>query len=93
MVGVSDTRLIGTLVDGLIYVVSLNVAQRPTINRAIDVISSMQTPVLGLAVNRVDNKHSGYNRYYDYYHSKFNNLPEESTAIQTLDRQHQEIEL
>jgi polysaccharide biosynthesis transport protein len=93
VVGVSDTRLIGTLVDGLIYVVSLNVAQRPTINRAIDIISSMQTPVLGLAVNRVENKYSGYSKYYDYYYSKFNNLPEKSTAIKTLDRQHQEIEL
>ena len=93
VVGVSDTRLIGTLVDGLIYVVSLNVAQRPTINRAIDIISSMQTPVLGLAVNRVDNKYSGYSKYYDYYYSKFGNLPEKSTSIQTLDRRQQEIEL
>jgi polysaccharide biosynthesis transport protein len=93
IVGVSDTRLIGTMVDGLIYVVSLNVAQRPTINRAIDIISSMQTPVLGLAVNRVENKYSGYSKYYDYYNSKFDNLPEKSTAVKTLDRQHQEIEL
>jgi polysaccharide biosynthesis transport protein len=93
IVGVSDTRLIGTLVDGLVYVVSLNVAQRETINRAVDIIASMQTPVLGLAVNRVDNKYSGYSKYSDYYHSKFNNLPEQSTATKTLNGQHQEIEL
>jgi capsular exopolysaccharide synthesis family protein len=88
VMGVSDTRLIGTLVDGLIYVVSLNVAQRPIVNRAIDIISSIQTPVLGLAVNRVENKYSGYNKYYDYYHSKFNNSSEKSTAIKMLDRHH-----
>jgi polysaccharide biosynthesis transport protein len=93
IVGVSDTRLIGTLIDGLIYVVSLNVAQRQTINRATEIISLMQTPVLGLAVNRVENKYSGYSKYHDYYNSKFNNLPEQSTATKTLEGQHQEIEL
>jgi polysaccharide biosynthesis transport protein len=93
IVGVSDTRLIGTLVDGLIYVVSLNVAQVQTINRAVDIISSMQTPVLGLAVNRVENKYSGYSKYYEYYHSKFDNLPEQSTASKILEGQQQEIEL
>lgn len=85
IVGVSDTRLIASLVDGIIYVVSLNIAQEQTINRAVDIISSIQTPVLGLAVNRVDNKHSGYNKYYDYYYSKSDSLPSQSTDTKLLD--------
>jgi polysaccharide biosynthesis transport protein len=92
VVGVSDTRLIGTLVDGLIYVVSLDIAQRQTIDRALDIISSIQTPVLGLAINRVDNKYSGYNKYHEYYYGKSNRFVEESKA-KLLDREHTEIEL
>jgi Mrp family chromosome partitioning ATPase len=69
IVGVSDTRLISTLVDGLVYIVSLNVAQKQIIDRGIDIITSVKTPVLGLAVNRVENHYSGYNKYYQYYES------------------------
>jgi polysaccharide biosynthesis transport protein len=67
IVGVSDTRLIATLVDGLVYIVSLNVAQRQTIDRAVDIIASLKTPVLGLVINRVEDKHSDYHKYFEYY--------------------------
>jgi polysaccharide biosynthesis transport protein len=67
IVGVSDARLIATMVDGLVYIVSLNVAQRRTIDRAIEIISSIQTPLLGLVINRVENKYSGYGENYTYY--------------------------
>jgi polysaccharide biosynthesis transport protein len=94
VVGVSDTRLIGTLADGLIYVVSLEVAQRRTIDRALDIIASIQTPVLGLAINRVENKYSGYSKYHEYYYAKSNHLPpEKSVGTKILDREQQEIEL
>ena len=69
IVGVSDTRLLSSLADGLVYIVSLNVAQKQIIDRGIDIISSLKTPVLGLAINRVENHHSGYNKYYQYYHA------------------------
>jgi capsular exopolysaccharide synthesis family protein len=69
IVGVSDTRLLSSLVDGLVYIVSLNVAQKQIIDRGIDIVSSLKTPVLGLAINRVENHHSGYNKYYQYYNS------------------------
>jgi polysaccharide biosynthesis transport protein len=67
IVGVSDTRLIATLVDGLVYIISMNVAKRQTIDRAVDIISSLQTPVLGLVINRVEQEHSGYQEHYQYY--------------------------
>ena len=83
LVGVSDTRLLATLVDGLVYIVSLNVAQKQIIDRGIDIISSMKTPVLGLAINRVENHHSGYNKYYQYYHSS-HELHERTTKDKAL---------
>jgi polysaccharide biosynthesis transport protein len=78
IVGVSDTRLLATLVDGLVYIVSMNVAQRQTIDRAVDIISSIQTPVLGLVINRVEREHSGYQEHYQYY--------QESSLKYALDR-------
>ena len=75
VIGISDTRLIGALVDGLVYVVSLKIAQRQTINRAIEIISLIGTPVLGLAINRVENEYSGYNKYHQY-HQTSNSLQE-----------------
>ncbi len=82
IVGVSDTRLLSTLVDGLVYIVSLNVAQKQIIDRGIDIISSLRTPVLGLAINRVENHHSGYNKYYQYYHaSEIHERTDKSKAL------------
>jgi polysaccharide biosynthesis transport protein len=83
IVGVSDTRLIATLVDGLVYIVSLNVAQRQTIDRAVDIISSIQTPVLGLVINRVEQEHSGYQEHYQYY--------QESNQKYAIDRQKHQL--
>jgi polysaccharide biosynthesis transport protein len=83
IVGVSDTRLLSSLVDGLVYIVSLNVAQKQIIDRGIDIISSIKTPVLGLAINRVENHHSGYNKYYQYYHavSEINQKDDKSKSL------------
>jgi polysaccharide biosynthesis transport protein len=67
ILGVSDTRLIATLVDGLICVVSLNTAHRAKIERAVSIISSINTPFLGLVVNRVDPKCVIDNDCDDYY--------------------------
>jgi polysaccharide biosynthesis transport protein len=64
VMGVSDTRLIGTLVDGLVYIVSAQAAQRQTISRALETIALMGTPVLGVAINRVENRYSGYGKNY-----------------------------
>ena len=71
--------MIATLVDGLVYIVSLNVAQHKTIDRAVDIISSLPTPVLGLVINRVEQEHSGYREHYQYY--------QESNKKYALDRQ------
>jgi polysaccharide biosynthesis transport protein len=83
IVGVSDTRLIATLVDGLVYIVSLNVAQRQTIERAVDIISSIKTPVLGLVINRVEDEHSGYQEHYQYY--------QESNQKYAIDREKSQL--
>ena len=92
IVGVSDTRLLSSLVDGIVYVVSLNVAQKQIIDRGIDVISSLRTPVLGLAINRVENHHSGYNKYYQYYHTS-SNLSEKNNKAKILNPEQQGVEV
>ena len=92
IVGVSDTRLLATLVDGLVYIVSLNVAQKQIIDRGIDIISSIKTPVLGVAINRVENHHSGYNKYYQYYHSS-HELHERTVAAKSLNPEKQGVEV
>jgi polysaccharide biosynthesis transport protein len=71
IIGLSDTRLIASFVDGLIYVTSINVARRRNIHRSLDILNSINTPVLGVAINHVTNQQSGYDKYYDsYYLSK-----------------------
>jgi capsular exopolysaccharide synthesis family protein len=80
IVGVSDTRLIAKLVDGLVYIVSLNVAKRQTIERAIEIISSIQTPVLGLVINRAENQYPVNHDYYSYKEQ-----PLEKYAIDNID--------
>jgi polysaccharide biosynthesis transport protein len=92
IVGVSDTRLLSSLVDGLVYVVSLNVAQKQIIDRGIDIISSLKTPVLGLAINRVENHHSGYNKYYQYYHAS-HELHEKTDSSKALNPEKQGVEV
>jgi polysaccharide biosynthesis transport protein len=92
IVGISDTRLISSLVDGLVYIVSLNVAQRQIIDRGIDIISALKTPVLGLAINRVENHHSGYNKYYQYYHSS-HELHEKMIKSKALGPEKQGVEV
>lgn len=92
IVGVSDTRLLASLVDGLVYIVSLNVAQKQIIDRGIDIISSLRTPVLGLAINRVENHHSGYDKYYEYYHSA-QNLQEKTIKSKALNPEQQGVEV
>jgi polysaccharide biosynthesis transport protein len=92
IVGVSDTRLIASLVDGLVYIVSLNVAQKQIIDRGIDIISAIRTPVLGLAINRVENHYSGYNKYYQYYQSA-SELQDSTTKHKAIDPEKQGIEV
>jgi polysaccharide biosynthesis transport protein len=92
IVGVSDTRLLSSLVDGLVYIVSLNVAQKQIVDRGIDIISSLKTPVLGLAINRVENHHSGYNKYYQYYHAS-HELQQKNDKSKALNPEKQGVEV
>jgi polysaccharide biosynthesis transport protein len=67
ILGVSDTRLISTLVDGVVCIVSLNTAHKQKIERAMEILSSIKTPLLGLVVNRVDPQYFVNNDCDDYY--------------------------
>lgn len=67
ILGVSDTRLIATLVDGVVCVVSLNTAHKQKVERAMEIVSSIKTPLLGLVVNRVDPQYFLNNDCDEYY--------------------------
>jgi polysaccharide biosynthesis transport protein len=64
IVGVSDTRLIVSLVDALVFVVSLTIAKQQTIDRALDILSATPTPILGLVVNQVGSQYCDHSGYY-----------------------------
>ena len=74
--------------------VSLKSAQPSTIDAGVDILSSLQTPVLGLVINYVENSRSGYHKYYQYY-QKNSDLalpsPQENSQlakIGSLDNEH-----
>ncbi len=85
ILGVSDTRLLTTMVDGLVFVVGLDVAQRQSVSRAIDLISSLKTTVLGVAVNQVEARYTGYRSYYDDYYSQPALSPEKVVDVRVID--------
>jgi polysaccharide biosynthesis transport protein len=70
ILGVSDTRLLTTMVDGLVFVVGLDVAQRQSVSRAIELIATLNTTVLGVAINQVESRFTGYGNYYGEYYSQ-----------------------
>lgn len=67
LLGMSDTRLIGSLMDALIFVVSMNSAKSETIDRALDTIASISAPILGLVVNQVKSQYSDHSKYQRNY--------------------------
>jgi polysaccharide biosynthesis transport protein len=85
ILGVSDTRLLTTLADGLVFVVGLDVAQRQSVNRAITLLSSLETPILGMAVNQVAARHTGYHSYYEYYSKPAALAPEKVVDVRVID--------
>jgi Mrp family chromosome partitioning ATPase len=82
-VGLSDARLICSLVDELVYIVCMQIAPKQDIVRALDIITSIQTPVLGMAINKVDNYYSNYHKHYQHYQDS-NDLPSDSNNNQIL---------
>ena len=85
ILGVSDTRLLTTVADGLVFVVGLDVAQRQSVNRAINLLSSLETPILGMAVNQVAARHTGYHSYYEYYSKPPALAPEKVVDVRVID--------
>jgi polysaccharide biosynthesis transport protein len=85
ILGVSDTRLLTTMVDGLVFVVGLDVAQRQSVSRAIELISALKTTVLGVAVNQVEARYTGYHSYYDDYYSQPALSPEKVVDVRVID--------
>lgn len=66
----SDAVLLGKLSDGLIFVSRPEIASRPAINAAKEILSQARQTVLGLIVNGVNTKNESSSYYYyskEYY--------------------------
>jgi capsular exopolysaccharide synthesis family protein len=69
ILGFADSIVLSTSVDGVIIVVRGGKTPKETLQRARDVLLQVNARILGVVINRVDIRRSGYDGYgYHYYH-------------------------
>lgn len=68
ILGFADSIILSTSVDGVILVVQGGKTPRETLQRAKDVLSQVNARILGVVINRVNIRRSGYDGYGYYYH-------------------------
>ena len=66
MLAVGDTVALCSKVDGFVFLVELNVARRPQLERAAEQFSRLPSRLLGVVVARGKEKAGGYYYYYGY---------------------------
>ena len=69
VIPVSDTVVLSTIVDGLIFVVRGQMTPKPIVRDALAQLGNRQSKVLGLVLNRINMKSGEYRNYYHYYNS------------------------
>jgi len=67
--GLSDVQVVSTIVDAIVLVVSLDATRKPQLLGTMQTLWQANAPILGLVLNRVDIRRSGYGYYYYYYYS------------------------
>ncbi len=81
ILGFADSTVLSTCVDGTILVVQAGKTPRETLLRAKDILLQVNARILGVVINRVNLRGSGYDGYGYYYHhyygekSKHEELP------------------
>jgi capsular exopolysaccharide synthesis family protein len=84
ILGFADSVVLSTSVDGIILVVQGGKTPRETLQQAKDVLSQVNTRILGVVINRVNirrSRYDGFGYYYYRYHyyygekSKHEELP------------------
>src|SRR3972149_4013266 len=67
--GFADSRLLSSVVDGVLLVTSIGITQRQTLRSSIEDILRVRGRIIGAIVNRLESRRGkyGYGYYYYYY--------------------------
>lgn len=68
IMGFADSRLLSSVVDGVLLVTSVGITQRQTLRSSIEDILRVRGRIIGTIVNRLESRRSkyGYSYYYNY---------------------------
>lgn len=67
----ADASVLGSIVDGVLFVVKANMANRELVQKAKDQLQTVGANIIGVVLNDVDIKRDGYYRYYYYYNYEY----------------------
>ncbi len=72
MINVTDSIVLSTLADGVIFVVKGGETKRSIVRRACQELSAVRTRIIGVVINNLNLKTEGYDDYYyQRYHSDY----------------------
>ena len=69
IMGFADSRLLSSVVDGVLLVTSIGITQRQTLRGSIEDILRVRGRIIGTIVNRLESRRSKYGYSYYYYYS------------------------
>ena len=67
--GFADSRLLSSVVDGVLLVTSIGITQRQTLRSSIEDILRVRGRIIGTIVNRLESRRSKYGYSYHYYYN------------------------
>lgn len=67
VVSVTDAQVLSTLVDGILLVISVEQAEIPAVQKAIELLKYVNANIVGIVANKVKKSKNGYGYYYYYY--------------------------
>lgn len=67
----ADASILGAIVDGVLFIVKVNMANRDLISKAKEQLQTVGANIIGVVLNDVDVKRDGYYRYYYYYNYEY----------------------
>lgn len=67
----ADASVLGSIVDGVLFVIKANMASRDIIGKAKEQLETVGANIIGVVLNDVDIKRDGYYKYYYYYNYEY----------------------
>ena len=77
LLSVTDARILSRFVDGIIFVMRGNKANREVARKALSFLSDVKDKILGVVINDVDISKDKY--YYQYYYQYYNDYGDKET--------------